>query len=100
MRGYGVAVLVGLALSAPASAQGTPWRFRWQPGQVLSYRVASVTTVSEAVRGDRSETTSKVSLLKQWKVLAVDAAGVATLELTLTALRNEQTRPGGEVLLF
>ncbi len=100
MHGYGLAILVGVSLVATASAQGTPWRFHWQPGQVLSYAVESVTTVTETVGGSKIETTSKVSLLKRWQVLAVDGAGVATLQLTLASLRNEQTRPDGGVLLF
>lgn len=100
MRKYALAVLAGLVLVAPAGAQGAPWRFRWQPNQILTYRVEHVSTATETVGGDKVETTSRVNLVKRWQVLAVDAQGTATLQLSLTALRHEQTRPGGGVLLF
>ena len=41
-----------------------------------------------------------MSLVKRWQVLDVDARNVATLQLTLTALRHEQTRPNGDAMLF
>jgi hypothetical protein len=100
MRKYGLAVLFGLALAGPAAAQGPAWRFRWQPGQVLPYRVEQVTTVTEVVGGSKVEMTAKLTVLKHWQVLEVDAQGVATLKLTLAAMRNEQTRPDGSVLLY
>src|SRR5262245_49816115 len=100
MRRYVPAVLLGLALVGPAAAQGAPWRFRWQPNQVLTYRVEHVSSASEVVGSNKVETSSKVNLVNRWQVLAVDAQGSATLQLSLTALRHEQTRPGGEVLLF
>jgi hypothetical protein len=96
----GLAVLLGLVLVAPAAAQGPGWRFRWQPGQVLPYRVEQVTTVTEIVGGNKVEMTAKVTVLKHWQVLEVDAQGVATLKLTLAAMRNEQTRPDGSALLY
>ena len=43
---------------------------------------------------------SKLNQIKRWQVLAVDGAGVATVQLSLTALRLETTPPNGEVLLF
>jgi hypothetical protein len=100
MRGYGFAVLVGLTLLAPAQAQAPAWRFRWQPGQALHYRVDHLTTVTETVAGKTTETTAKLGLVKRWQVQAVDAQGVATVQLSVTAMRNEQTRPDGSVLLF
>lgn len=83
-----------------AAAQDAPWRFHWQKGQTLSYRTNHVTTVKEVVDGNMVETGSKLNLVKQWKVADVDANGVATLHLSLGALRTEQTRPNGEKLLF
>src|SRR5438128_233564 len=75
----GLAILLGLVLVGPAAAQGPGWRFRWQPGQVLPYRVEQVTTVTEVVGGNKVEMTAKVTVLKHWQVLEVDAQGVATL---------------------
>ncbi len=100
MRKYGLAILVGLAMSATATAQGPAWRFRWQVGQTLQYRVDHVTTVTEVVGSNKTETTAKLALVKRWQVQAVDGQGVATLQLSLAAMRNEQTRPDGSVLLF
>ncbi len=102
-RLFGTAV-IGLLAMATLSAQGpaqTPgWRFQFKAGQVLNYKVEHVTAVAETVNGTKEQTTSTLKLSKQWKVLNVDAAGVATLQLTLTAMRHEQVRPNGEKLLF
>src|SRR5207244_3271616 len=37
---------------------------------------------------------------KRWQVMAVDAAGVASLQMTLASLRMETKTPNGETLLF
>jgi hypothetical protein len=94
------AVLVGLAVATVAQAQTEPLRFHWQNGQVLTYRVEHVTSVAEEVGGSKVATASKLNLTKRWQVLAVDDKGGATLQLTLAAMRTEQTRPNGEVLLY
>lgn len=93
-------VVAGLLLAAPAFAQTAAWRFRWQPGQVHTYRVEQSTTAAEVVGGARAESRTKLNLTKRWQVVAVDASGVATVQLSLTALRHEITTPGGDVLLF
>jgi hypothetical protein len=94
------ALLACLALAPAAAAQTAPWRFRWQAEQVLTYRVEHVTTITQVV-GDRKDTVAhKLRLVKRWQVQEVDAAGVATLQLSLAALRNEITRPSGEVMVF
>jgi hypothetical protein len=67
---------------------------------VLQYRVEEVTTASELVEGNKALTTSKLNELKRWQVVEVDAAGVATLQLSLASLRLERTTPGGESLIF
>ena len=100
MRKMGGAWLLALIVTGTASAQPADWRFRWQPGQTLYYRVQHTTCVSEVVGGNKVETKSKVILVRGWKVAAVDANGVATLEMSISAMRNEQTRPNGEVLVF
>lgn len=98
--GWLAAAFVGMVTNA-ASAQGpTNWAFRWTKGETLDYRVRHVTAVTETVGGRASETSAKLDIGKRWRVLDVDAAGTATLELSLFAMRNEQKRPGGDVLLF
>ena len=100
MRRESLAVLSGLVVAATALAQAPAWRFHWQPGLVLSYRVEQTTAAAEVIDGKKTETASKLASTKRWQVLAVDPAGVATLQLSLTALRIETTTPSGEVLLF
>src|SRR4051794_6832688 len=100
MRKWFLAIFVGLVVAPFASAQAPAWRFHWQPGQVLTYKVEQVTTASDTIADTKAETTTKVNNVKRWQVLAVDAAGVATLQLSLAALRIETTTPNGEVLLF
>ena len=95
-----LALSIGLAVVNAAAAQDTPWRFQWSKGQTLNYRTNHSTTVNEVVDGNKVETTSKLTLVKQWKVADVDAGGVATLHLSLLALRTENTKPNGEKLLF
>jgi hypothetical protein len=98
-RGASLTVLGVLALATAAEAQPAA-RFRWQAGQVLSYRVEQSTTVTETLDAGTTETGSKMALVKRWQVLDVDAAGVATLQLTLAALRQEMQKPDGSTVVF
>lgn len=101
IRTWLLSLVMGLTLASAASAQTAAWRFRWQPQQVLTYRVEHVTSAAETTGGSKTEQTStRLNLTKRWQVLAVDAAGVATVQQSLTALRLEITRPDGEVLLL
>lgn len=93
-------VLASWVVLAPqAGAQG-PARFRWQTGQVLHYKFEQTTTVVDTVENTTAETSTKVANTKRWQILAVDPAGVATLQLSLTALRLETSTPSGEKLTF
>jgi hypothetical protein len=87
------------ASAQPASAQ-LAWRFRWQAGQVLTYRVEQQTRSFEVEGNGKIETRTRVNLVKRWRVLAVDKDGVATLQHSLVSLRMETTAPSGEKLLF
>lgn len=91
--------LVALFSTSTVKAQ-EDWRFRWQKGQVLDYRVQHVTAVNEVVEGKKLESSSRLNLVKRWQVLNVDDKGVATLQLSVVSLRNEQTTPSGDTLLF
>src|SRR5262245_58271115 len=100
MRRAFMVVLLAVGLVQSASAQAPAWRFKWQAGQVLSYRVGDQTRAVE-VNGDGTvETRNQVSLVKQWKVIAVDASGVATLQHSVASLRMETIAPSGQVLVF
>jgi hypothetical protein len=93
------AVLAGLMLASLAPGQ-VPARLHWQAGQVLNYQVSHDTRATQVVEGRTFETKSQLQLTKSWRVLAVDKSGVATLQLSLTAMRMEVTGPSGEVMKF
>ena len=99
IRGFLLACLAGLAFPAAAPAQAAD-SFRWQPGQVLTYQVEHSTTALDTVGDTKSESKTKLNLTKRWQVLELDAAGNATLQLSLLALRLEVTTPSGGTLLF
>jgi hypothetical protein len=100
VRVANLTVLISLLVVPAASAQPEVWRFQWHKGQVQTYRVAHLTSVVEVVGGSKVESSAQLHLVKRWQVLDIDAQGVATLQLSLTALRTEQSRPNGETLLF
>lgn len=92
---------VSIASTSVAAAQSpAPLRLQWKPGQVTTYAVRQTTTVDEVLLAEgtnkpqagRYET--KMSLTYQWSVAAVDPAGVATIEKTVTAFKSESTRTG------
>ncbi len=93
-----IALAVALA-AGPASAQAPP-RFQWKPGQALTYSVQQTTTVTETTIDDgtnkpvTASTATKLALTRRWEVKAVDPDGTATLELAITAMRQEIVRPG------
>jgi hypothetical protein len=100
MRTLIPAVVVVLAVGSAAPAQTAGWRFRWEKGQVLTYRVEHASAATEVAGGKTNGFSSKLTLVKRWQVKEVDAEGVATLEMSMTALRHEITPPDGKVLLF
>lgn len=75
-------------------------RYRWQTGQTLTFKVDQKTTITETVGDKKTTVGSALGLVKRWTVKEVDDAGAATLELQLVSMRNEITRPDGEVLKF
>jgi len=89
-----------LFLTSESPAQTPAWRFQWQAGQVLNYRVEHVMTATENVEGTKAQTVNKLNSVKRWQVLGVDAAGIATLQLSVPTLRFETTTHTGDVLLF
>jgi hypothetical protein len=94
------AVAIAVMWASVAPAQDANWQFRWQKGQVLTYLVEHKTRVEEVVEGAKSVSASTLNVTKRWRVVDVDPQGNATLEMSLAAMRNEQTRPSGDVLLF
>lgn len=98
-------ILAPLAALAQPPAANPPARFKWAADQALTYKVVQRTVVSEALLDEKTEkpvtTTAQtdLSLVKKWVVKAVDANGVATLEMTVVAMRNEFRRADGTSLV-
>lgn len=94
---FSLAVLF-VAVGSSAFAQA-PLRFKWAAGDKLAFAVVQETTVSETAPlqpGGKPEaltTTTKLTLGKRWDVTAVDAAGTADMSLTITAMKQEITKP-------
>lgn len=87
--------LVGATVATGAVRAEEPLRFRWQPGQALRFEVRQTTAITETLVGKPATRTEvKLALARTWAVTGVDAAGIASLELTITALRQDITRPG------
>ena len=97
-----LASLVGfcLVVSAASAQTATPARMTWQAGQVYSYKVEHTTQATDSVGDSKSETKSVLRVVRDWKCSAVDAEGVATLEMSLSSMYQERTTPGGETLVF
>ncbi len=98
-RRLGFTLLCAILANATALAQSPP-RFRWQAGQELDYRVEQVTTVADTADGKTETSSTKLNLTKRWQVLGVDAAGIATLQLSLLTLRMEMGKAGQEPVVF
>jgi hypothetical protein len=82
-----------------ARAQTAP-RLRWSAGQVLLYRVELNAATTDEVGETKSETKTALTVTKRWQVKSVDAAGVATLQLSLTAMHQKRTTSTGDVLEY
>jgi hypothetical protein len=99
MRQFLLTMLAAGMLAASAAAQ-TPVRFVWRQGETLTYRVEQTTSASDVVEGQKTETSSKMTTVKHWQVLAVDGAGVGTLQLSVASLHFEVKTPKNTTLLF
>jgi hypothetical protein len=97
-RLWNLSIIIVCTLAAAAPAQ-TP-QFHWRSGQVLTYRVSQSTEALETLKDQALKTTTKLDLVKRWQVTGVDAAGTATLQMTLVSLRMENTPPSGESMIF
>jgi hypothetical protein len=105
-RLYALGLLVALAAGSSAQPPAAPAapRFKWEAGQALAYRVVQVTTVSETTLDEKTnkpttgEAKTSLTIDRKWTVKAVDANGVATLEMSITAMKNEFRQPDGTVV--
>jgi hypothetical protein len=96
--------VIGIA-TLTSVVRGEAPRFRFHKGETLTYHLVQTTKVIETVPDDKtnkpveSESTTKVDLIRKWRVTDVDAKGVATLELTIPAMRWER-KAGKEEDIF
>src|SRR5262249_18593511 len=103
------AAVLGVAAVGFGTAQppaNTPTlRFKWQPGQTLTYKVVQQTAVTETTLDEKtekpitSEARTNLTLTRKWTVKDVDPAGTATLEMAITELKNDIRQPDGSSIV-
>jgi hypothetical protein len=100
-------LIPSVAMAEPPVAQPTspPFRFKWQQNQVLTYKVLQRTIVRETMLDEKTgkpvttEAGTNLMSMKKWRVKEIDSAGIATLEMTITEVKNEIRRPDGSDLI-
>lgn len=85
----------------PAAAPGAP-RFKWEAGKTLTYRVIQQTVVQETTLDAQNkpvvgEARTNLVLVRHWNVKDVDKDGVATLEMSISEVKNEIRQSDGAV---
>jgi hypothetical protein len=95
LRWFAPLALFALLVPAVAHAQ-----FKLAKGQILTYKVEQTTEVKSTVGGMMTAIASRTELTKKWDVLDVDPQGVATLRMTITALKLSQRLPSGETIAY
>ncbi|HEX3148520.1 MAG TPA: hypothetical protein VHR66_10575 [Gemmataceae bacterium] len=86
---------VALVLLTSIATADAP-RFRFTKGETLAYHLVQTTNITDTVVDEKTskptvtEVSTKVDLMRQWKVTDVDDKGVATLELSITSMRWER----------
>ena len=89
-----------------AGARAESPRFKFKAGEALQYHIVQKTEITETVIDEKTgkPETKKVStaldLVRQWKVVDVDAKGMATLEMSIISMRWEQKTGAGEPDVF
>lgn len=103
-RSLAVSLLVLASLGsgvAQPPANAPTLRFKWQAGQTQTYKVTQQTVIQETTLDEKTEkpvvgeARTNLTLTRKWTVKDVDAMGVATLEMQITAVRNEFKKPDG-----
>jgi hypothetical protein len=81
------------------SAQGV-FKFQLNAGDKLQYRSQFEYRVETKAEGGTQISSSKLGQIREWRVVAVDKLGVATMELTVLRMTLDRTDPDGKKLLF
>lgn len=95
-----LASLVGLLAIVSWSSAQTPVRLRWAPNQVLLYKIEHTTESVDTSADSKSETRTMLKATRRWQVMSVDAAGTATLQMSIIAMQTERTTASGDVLKY
>jgi len=83
-----------IVYARPAWADGP--RFQFHKGETLTYHLVQTTQITETVPDEKTdkpvvaECTTKMDLVRKWKVTEVDAKGVATFEMSIASMRWER----------
>jgi hypothetical protein len=99
-RHFLLSVTAVAAFVTASAAQPPAPRFFWKVGQILDYKVEQTTIVTETADKKTDTFATKLNLTKRWQITEIDEAGVATLQLSLVALRMETRKPNGQTDLF
>jgi hypothetical protein len=85
-----------VALFAATFAWADAPRFQFRKGETLSYHLVQTTRIIESVLDEKtskpveSASSTKIDLVRKWKVIDVDDKGVATLEMSIASMRWER----------
>jgi hypothetical protein len=94
-------LLAGVTVAVAQPPAPPTLRFRWQPGQTLTYKVLHQTAVQETTLDEKdqkpvtTDARTHLSLVRKWAVKDVDAAGTATLEMSIAEMKSEIRQPDG-----
>lgn len=96
---FALAFLGAMPVLAQPPAPAAP-RFKWEAGKVHTYRVTQQTVVKETVLDEKdkavtTEARTSLVLVRKWAVKDVDKQGVATLEMSITEMKQEFRQPDG-----
>ena len=94
-----LAIACLITITAPTFAQ-LPWKFQWEKGKSLTYKIKHTTAVVETLEKGTNTSNSQLDLVNRWNVNDIDDKGIATLSMTLVSMRNEQKRGNADPLLF
>lgn len=94
------ALALGLLLVLAGTLPSQEPRWRWQPGQVLTYNVDHLSKITNTTATGAAVSQNHLKLVKRWQVVNVDASGVATVQMSLASMWMQTTTPRGDVLSF
>ncbi len=100
MKHWPLATVFAVALLAARAPAQEAVRYRWQAGQVLVYKAEQATLSTETVADSKVELRTSMKLTKRWQVMSVAPTGVATVQLSLLALRYETKSTNSDLLVF